>query len=71
MSMISYALAIGSIMYAMLCTRPDVIYSLSVTSKCQLDPGKGHSVAIKNIIKYLRMTQGCILSLWRWGSYCE
>ena len=32
MSMIPYTLAIGSIMYAMLCTRLDVSYALSVTS---------------------------------------
>ena len=33
MSIIPYALAIGSIMYAMLCTINDVSYALSVTSK--------------------------------------
>ena len=33
MTMIPYALAIGSIMYAMLCTRPDVSYALRITSK--------------------------------------
>ena len=33
MDKISYALAIGSIMYAMLCTRPDVSYALSMTSR--------------------------------------
>ena len=30
---IPYASAIGSIMYAMLCTRPDVSYALSMTSR--------------------------------------
>ena len=33
MSMIPYASAIGSIMYAMLCTRPYVSYALSITSR--------------------------------------
>ena len=33
MSRIPYASAIGSIMYAMLCTRPDVSYALSMTSR--------------------------------------
>ena len=42
MSMISYASAIGSIMYDMLCTRPDVSYALSVTSRYQSDSGMGH-----------------------------
>ena len=33
MSRIPYASAIGSIMYAMLCTRPDVACALSMTSR--------------------------------------
>ena len=33
MSKIPYASVIESIMYAMLCTRPDVSYALSITSR--------------------------------------
>jgi hypothetical protein len=33
MSKVPYALAIGSIMYTMISTRPDVSYALSATSK--------------------------------------
>jgi ATP-binding cassette subfamily B (MDR/TAP) protein 1 len=33
MSRVPYASAIDSIMYAMLCTRPNVSYALSVTSR--------------------------------------
>ena len=61
MNMIPYASAIGSIMYVMLCTRPDVSYALSVTRRYQLDPGMGHWVAAKNILKYLRMTKDVFL----------
>ena len=42
MSKIPYASAIGSIMYAMLCTRPDVSYALSITSRYQSNPGESH-----------------------------
>ena len=38
MSKVPYASAIGSIMYAMLCTRVDVAHALSVTSRFQQDP---------------------------------
>ncbi|KAJ9566613.1 hypothetical protein OSB04_002579 [Centaurea solstitialis] len=38
MKSIPYASAIESIMYAMLCTRPDVAYSVSVTSRYQQNP---------------------------------
>ncbi|KAG8499182.1 hypothetical protein CXB51_005634 [Gossypium anomalum] len=41
MSKIPYASTIGSIIYAMLCTRPDVSYALSMTSRYQVDPGEG------------------------------
>ena len=61
MNMIPYVLAIESIMYAMLCTRPDVSYTLSVTSRYQSDPGMGHWVAVRNILKYLRRTKDVFL----------
>ncbi|KAJ9545394.1 hypothetical protein OSB04_025101 [Centaurea solstitialis] len=57
MKSVPYASAIGSIMYAMLCTRPDVAYSVSVTSRFQQNPGEPHWVAVKNILKYLRRTK--------------
>ena len=40
MDKIPNASAIGSIMYAMLCTRPDVSYALSMTSRFQSNPGE-------------------------------
>jgi hypothetical protein len=61
MKMVSYVLAIGSIMYVILCTRPDVSYALSMTSRYQKDPGDDHWTAVKNILKYLRMTKDLIL----------
>ncbi|KAK8616635.1 hypothetical protein V6N13_116605 [Hibiscus sabdariffa] len=54
MSQVQYALAIGSIMYAMICTRPDLSYALSMTSRYQANPGESHWVAVKNTLKYLR-----------------
>ena len=61
MSKIPYASAIGSIMYAMLCTRPDVSYALSITSRYRSDPGESHWIAVKNILKYLRWTKDVFL----------
>jgi hypothetical protein len=57
MSRVSYASAIGSIMYAMICMRLDVSYALSVTSRYQSNPCDAHWVAVKNILKYLRITK--------------
>ena len=61
MSMISYASAIRSIMYTILCTRLDVSYALSVMSRYQFDLDEGHWVAVKNILKYLRRTKDLFL----------
>ncbi|KAI5444120.1 hypothetical protein KIW84_012653 [Lathyrus oleraceus] len=61
MNKIPYASVIGSIMYAVLCTRPDVSYALSVTSRYQSDPSDAHWVAVKNILKYLRRTKDSFL----------
>ena len=61
MEKIPYASAIGSIMYAMLCTRPDVAFALSVTSRFQANPGESHWEAMKCILKYLRRTKDLFL----------
>ena len=58
---VPYASAIGFIRYAMLCTRPDVSYALSVTSRYQANPGIQHWNATKNILKYLRKTKDIFL----------
>jgi hypothetical protein len=57
MRLIPDALAIGSIMYAMLCTCLDVSYVLSATSRYQSNYGEAHWTIVKNILKYLRMTK--------------
>ncbi|KAL4323733.1 hypothetical protein GQ457_11G029180 [Hibiscus cannabinus] len=61
MSQIPYASAIGSIMYAMICTRPDLLYALSMTSRYKANPGEGYWTAVKNILKYLRRTNDVFL----------
>ncbi|KAK8593626.1 hypothetical protein V6N12_045702 [Hibiscus sabdariffa] len=61
MSQIPYASAIGSIIYAMICTRPDLSYALSMTSRYQAILGEGHWIAVKNILKYLRRTKDVFL----------
>jgi hypothetical protein len=50
MSAIPYASAVGSIMYAMFCTCPDVSFALSVTSRYQSDFGEDHWTVVKGIL---------------------
>ncbi|KAJ9557107.1 LOW QUALITY PROTEIN: hypothetical protein OSB04_011721 [Centaurea solstitialis] len=61
MKIVPYASAVGSIMYGMLCTRPDLSCALSMTSRYQSNPGKAHWTAVKNILKYLRRTKDMFL----------
>ncbi|KAJ9554356.1 hypothetical protein OSB04_018401 [Centaurea solstitialis] len=61
MGRIPYASAIGSIMYAMICTRHDVSCALSMTSQYQANPSNDHWTAVKNILKYLRRTKEMFL----------
>ena len=42
MSRVPYAFVIGSIVHTMICTRPDMVYSLGVVSGYQSDLSKVH-----------------------------
>ncbi|KAL0439001.1 UNVERIFIED_CONTAM: hypothetical protein Slati_2383100 [Sesamum latifolium] len=56
-SNIPYASAVGTIQYDVQCTRPDVAYALSVTSRYQACAGEAHWGAVKSILKYLKRTK--------------
>eukprot|EP00253_Pinus_taeda_P004363 PITA_04363 len=47
MSRVPYASAIGSLMYAMVCTRPDITHAVGVLSKFMPKPGKEHWTTAK------------------------
>lgn len=61
MKQIPYAFAMGSLMYAMLCTRPKICYSVGMVSRYQSNPGLKHWHAVKHILKYLRRTRDYML----------
>ncbi|GKE08335.1 retrotransposon protein, putative, ty1-copia subclass [Tanacetum coccineum] len=52
MKRIPYALAVGFIMYAVRCTRPDIVFPQNLTSRYQHNSGKSHWTAVKNILKW-------------------
>ena len=52
-----YASTVGSLMYTMLCTRPDICYRVSIVSRCQSNPGFEHWTVVKHILKYLNRTK--------------
>eukprot|EP00253_Pinus_taeda_P021617 PITA_21617 len=56
MSHVPYASAVGSLMYAMVCTRPDITYAVGVLSKFMSKPGKEHWTTVKWVFRYLHGT---------------
>jgi hypothetical protein len=62
MERIPYASAVGSLMYAMVCTRPDIAHAVGVVSRFLSDPGREHWNAVKWIMRYLRGTSKLCLS---------
>nr|GEU86942.1 putative retrotransposon protein [Tanacetum cinerariifolium] len=61
MKNVPYASAVGSIMYVVRCTRPDVAFAQNVTSRFQQNLGDIHWTTVKNIMKYLRNTKDMFL----------
>ena len=49
---ISFASVVGSLMYAMLCTRLDICFVVGMVSRYQSDPGEEHWTTVKHIFKY-------------------
>nr|GEV00221.1 retrotransposon protein, putative, Ty1-copia subclass [Tanacetum cinerariifolium] len=61
MQNVPYASAVGSIMYVVRCTRPDVTFAQNITSRFQQNPDELHWTDVKNILKYLRNNKDMFL----------
>ncbi len=62
MKKVPYNSAVGSLMYDMVCTRPDIAHAVGVVSQFQSNPGKDHWEAVKWILRYLRGSSRVCLS---------
>uniref|UniRef100_A0A3Q7FYT6 Reverse transcriptase Ty1/copia-type domain-containing protein n=1 Tax=Solanum lycopersicum TaxID=4081 RepID=A0A3Q7FYT6_SOLLC len=51
---IPYSSAVGSLMYAMICTRPDIPHVVGIVSRFLSTPGKEHLGKVKWILRYLK-----------------
>ena len=58
---IPYASAVESLMYAILCTRPNICFVVGMVSRYQSDPSKEHWTTVKHIFKYLWRTRDYML----------
>lgn len=52
-----YASLVGSLMYAQICSRPDLAFAVSVLGRFQSNPGQAHWVVAKKVLRYLQRTK--------------
>jgi hypothetical protein len=52
-----YQSKLGSVMYAMLGTRPDISYAITTLSQYSANPGQEHLTAINRLLRYLGFTR--------------
>jgi len=65
---VPYRSVIGSLMYLMISTRPDLAAALSILSRFLANPGTTHWEAAKKVLRYLRGTYQVGLKYVRTGS---
>ena len=53
MERVPYAFGVGSLMYAMVCCRPDIAHAVSQVSRFMAQPGREHWRALKGVFRYL------------------
>ena len=61
MSRVPYASVVGILMYAMMCTLPDICFVVGLVSRYQSNPGREHWKAVKRILRYLKGTMDYFL----------
>ena len=63
MQLVPYASTMGSLIYAVLCTRPDICFKVGMVSRYQYNIGLKHWTTVKHILKYLRKTRDYVFVL--------
>ena len=61
MSRVPYASAVGSLMFAMICTRLDIAQAVGAASRYMVNPGREHLNTIKRILRYINGTSDAAL----------
>ena len=57
MKVVPYASILGSLMYAMPCTRLDICFAVGMVNRYQSKIGPPYWTAVKHMLKYLRRTR--------------
>ena len=62
MRVVPYSSVVGSLMYAQVCTRPDIAFAVGVLGRYLNDPGRQHWQAAKKVLRYLQGTKDLMLT---------
>ena len=62
MKTIPYASAVGNIMYAQVCTRPDLAFITGMLGRYQSNSGIDHWKAVKKALRYIQGTKDLMLT---------
>jgi len=62
MKKISYASVVGSLMYAQVCTHPDIAFAVNSLGRYLSDPGLDHWKDVKKVFRYLQGTKDHMLT---------
>jgi hypothetical protein len=62
MKAVSYASDVRSLIYAQVCTRPDLAFVTGMLGRYQKNPGKSHWDGVKKALRYLQGTKGLMLT---------
>jgi len=62
MQLVPYASIVGNLMYAQVCTRPDIAYVVGVLGRYLSDLGLSHWTAAKKVLRYLKGTKDFMLT---------
>ena len=61
MSKVHYSSTVGSLMYVMMCTRPNICHAVGLVSRFQSNPGLKLWMVMKRILRYLKRTSDYVL----------
>ena len=65
MRTIPYSSLVGSLMYAQVCTCPDIAFVVSILGRYLSNPGSQHWKATKKVLMYLQGTKDLMLTYQR------
>jgi hypothetical protein len=62
MKAVPYALAVGSLQYALVCTTPDLVFITGVLGRYQANLGTKHWKMVKKVLRYVQGTKDLMLT---------